>query len=138
MSELEAYFAYATKMQDDSPEAWRARAQQEGAQVWRYKRNPVTRRLAEILQQDTGIGIQTPAGKELWQIAGQLLSDYHGDLELLLESLENARRDTRWLDLSPWVQRKIIGVQASRLLTRRERGNAAAEDFYDGEVPEWA
>jgi len=135
-SVLDSYFLHATKQADDSD--WVAKAAAEGPSVWRRRQNPLTRKLAETLQQDTGIALNTPAGRDLYSIAAQLLADYSGDLELLIEALERCRKSSRWQELSPWVQRKQVGVEASRLLTRRRRGNDVAEGFYDGEVPEWA
>lgn len=133
---LDAWFAHAQREED--PSTWQAKAIQDGPSAWRSRRNPITLRLAETLEQDTGIDIGTPAGKELWSIAAQLLIMYNGDIELLTAALERCRRDPRWQTLSPWVQRKVIGLEASRLLTRRKRGNDVASGFYGEDVPEWA
>lgn len=129
---LDAWFAHAQHAED--PEAWRAKAIQEGPSVWRSRRNPITRQLAETLQQDTGIGIETPAGKELWSIAAQLLIMYNGDIGLLTAALERCRRDPRWQTINPWIQKKVIGLESSRLLTRQKRGRGLSAEFFD--VPE--
>jgi hypothetical protein len=98
---------------NDAEEKWRKRCASDPA-AWRRFANPITGRIAAGLQQDTGISLEGPGGKDLFRIAGTLLQEAGGDDVLLLQAIEQCRKNPRWRGLSPYVMKKEILFEANR------------------------
>jgi len=128
---LEAWFGNLVGVNTDDDSVWRAKAFRDGPVAWRRRQNPITRRLAETLQQDTGVPLGSPGGKDLWAIAGSLLADFSGDDKLVMAALERCRKKPRWQELSPFVMKKEIVLQASRMQGGQARHEEAEREFYD-------
>ena len=108
---LDLYLTRRPETDDD----WRAKAEREGPSAWRSKANPITRRLAETITQDTLIPLNSPGGRNLWAIASQLMIDFHGDDVLIMRALEALRDRKQWRGIEPYQLRAMVQNEASRM-----------------------
>lgn len=111
---LDMYLMQKAVTDDD----WRARVEREGPSAWRSRANPITRRLAETISQDTLIPLNSPGGKNLWAVASTLLIDFHGDDKLILKTLEVLREKKQWRGVEPYVLRASVQNEASKSLNQ--------------------
>lgn len=119
---------------------WFAIVAREGHTAWLKKGNLITWDLAKSLEMDTLIPLDSPGGKNLLAVAASLLKTFSGNVGLIRQALENCRKSGRWQGLSPYIIRKEIENEGSKLLGQQKRlsdfEKALAEDFDSLEPPE--
>ena len=129
-SDLDAAFA---NNEEPKRSVWYAVAQREGPSAWRKRQNDVTRRIANLLSMDAQMPIQGAAGRCLWSIAADLLTEFSGDDDLIARALESLRKDQRWREAaadSIYKVRPSIIQRCHRLRTKPEPGSAADRQRY--------
>lgn len=136
---LEDFFDKRDITHSEEPKAsvWKAVALREGPSAWRKRQNDVTRRIANLLSMDAQMPIQGAAGRCLWSIAADLLTEFSGDDDLIVRALESLRKDQRWRETaadSIYKVRPSIIQRCHRLRAKGKRetwADVAAEDDDD-------